>query len=397
MQYVYVDEGQDLVMAQLAVITALCKDMQQGLVIAGDTAQTITKGVAFRFADVGALLYSLHHGTLADAYTAPAQADAPVSQQRQWAAAAGAAQIMDELDASVAVAAKSVPKRLAKSLTAAKGKGLKVQGSVLTSTAHRSSSTLSTAVAASGTRSTSSPGWLVHDAAEPVKDQLLGRALSVPCSGSQAVADQLHLTQNWRTQKHVLAVANAVTDVMYHLFPGTVDKLPPESSNVKGELPVLLLPGPQHDPLKHVFTAADAANTSSSSGAAAASLPPNLNAQTAVIVRDESSAAPVRKFVGDGALVLTVEEAKGLEYPVSVTTQMGHTFNSDLCDTYLRGTSLHLFPMEAPCRRPLGVSEVNLVLWPVWCSPTSAAVARKAVYLAGLVLLDELQVVCLRP
>jgi hypothetical protein len=43
-QYVYVDEAQDLCMAQLGLLTLLCKDATSGLVIAGDTAQTITKG-----------------------------------------------------------------------------------------------------------------------------------------------------------------------------------------------------------------------------------------------------------------------------------------------------------------------------------------------------------------
>eukprot|EP00878_Enallax_costatus_P029563 GHUV01032072.1.p1 GENE.GHUV01032072.1~~GHUV01032072.1.p1 ORF type:complete len:277 (-),score=76.73 GHUV01032072.1:338-1138(-) len=252
---------------------------------------------------------------------------------------------------------------------------MKVQGSVLMSTAYRSSSAPPAPAAATGPHSANSPELSDQGVGEPGKQQLSSRALSVPCTGSQAVAEQLHLTQNWRTQKHVLAVANAVTDVMYHLFPGTVDKLPPESSNVKGELPVLLLPGQEHDPLRHVFTAADSSSTRSSGGAAAVTLPSNLNAQTAVIVRDESSAAPVREFVGDGALVLTVEEAKGLEYPVrDRVDEFPHTLRWQVSEQHYR--SLIVCCIVMACCVALSLNDLKNSWWQsmsLWTIPWSEA------------------------
>jgi superfamily I DNA/RNA helicase len=51
LQYVYVDEAQDLCMAQLGLVMLLCKDATTGLVIAGDTAQTITKGTQWHLSN----------------------------------------------------------------------------------------------------------------------------------------------------------------------------------------------------------------------------------------------------------------------------------------------------------------------------------------------------------
>mmetsp|Transcript_37818 Transcript_37818/g.61275 ORF Transcript_37818/g.61275 Transcript_37818/m.61275 type:complete len:333 (-) Transcript_37818:4999-5997(-) len=55
--FVYVDEVQDLTAVQLAVFTRLCLNPKSGFMFAGDTAQTIAQGVGFRFADVRALFY----------------------------------------------------------------------------------------------------------------------------------------------------------------------------------------------------------------------------------------------------------------------------------------------------------------------------------------------------
>jgi hypothetical protein len=127
----------------------------------------------------------------------------------------------------------------------------------------------------------------------------------------------------------VLAVANAVVDVLYDFFEGSVDKLPPESSTVQGEMPVLLLPGEHNDPLKLVFGSSSSCSRSMGAEQGEALLSPgrhssracsrrgeemlqNMNAATAVLVRDDAAAGPIRQLVGDGALVLTVAEAKAV-------------------------------------------------------------------------------------
>eukprot|EP00899_Mesostigma_viride_P002454 jgi/Mesvir1/12209/Mv00438-RA.1 len=58
MHFVYVDEVQDLCPAQIALLRFVCANVETGFVFAGDTAQTIAKGVGFRFQDIRALFYT---------------------------------------------------------------------------------------------------------------------------------------------------------------------------------------------------------------------------------------------------------------------------------------------------------------------------------------------------
>ncbi|XP_058090435.1 uncharacterized protein LOC131236918 [Magnolia sinica] len=55
--FVYIDEVQDLTMRQIALFKYLCKNVQEGFVFAGDTAQTIARGIDFRFQDIRSLFY----------------------------------------------------------------------------------------------------------------------------------------------------------------------------------------------------------------------------------------------------------------------------------------------------------------------------------------------------
>ncbi|KAL2892242.1 TPR and ankyrin repeat-containing protein 1 [Bienertia sinuspersici] len=57
MDFVYIDEVQDLTMKQLALFKYICKNVDEGFVFAGDTAQTIARGVNFRFQDIKCLFY----------------------------------------------------------------------------------------------------------------------------------------------------------------------------------------------------------------------------------------------------------------------------------------------------------------------------------------------------
>eukprot|EP00899_Mesostigma_viride_P025252 jgi/Mesvir1/5911/Mv00680-RA.1 len=58
MHYVYVDEVQDLCPAQIALLRFVSANVETGFVFAGDTAQTIAKGVGFRFEDIRLLYYT---------------------------------------------------------------------------------------------------------------------------------------------------------------------------------------------------------------------------------------------------------------------------------------------------------------------------------------------------
>ncbi|XP_072151284.1 LOW QUALITY PROTEIN: uncharacterized protein [Setaria viridis] len=57
--FIYIDEVQDLTMSQLALLKYVCRNFKEGFVFAGDTAQTIARGIDFRFEDVRSLFYTL--------------------------------------------------------------------------------------------------------------------------------------------------------------------------------------------------------------------------------------------------------------------------------------------------------------------------------------------------
>ncbi|KAF3433722.1 hypothetical protein FNV43_RR24825 [Rhamnella rubrinervis] len=57
MDFVYIDEVQDLTMSQLALFKHNCSNVEEGFVFSGDTAQTIARGIDFRFQDIRNLFY----------------------------------------------------------------------------------------------------------------------------------------------------------------------------------------------------------------------------------------------------------------------------------------------------------------------------------------------------
>ncbi|KAK9757968.1 hypothetical protein RND81_01G197500 [Saponaria officinalis] len=56
--FVYIDEVQDLAMRQIALFKYICQNVDEGFVFSGDTAQTIARGIDFRFQDVRHLFYT---------------------------------------------------------------------------------------------------------------------------------------------------------------------------------------------------------------------------------------------------------------------------------------------------------------------------------------------------
>ncbi|CAM0870528.1 unnamed protein product [Alopecurus aequalis] len=53
--FVYIDEVQDLAMTQIALLKYVCRNFKEGFLFAGDTAQTIARGIDFRFKDIRSL------------------------------------------------------------------------------------------------------------------------------------------------------------------------------------------------------------------------------------------------------------------------------------------------------------------------------------------------------
>ncbi|KAJ6351132.1 hypothetical protein OIU78_007125 [Salix suchowensis] len=58
MDFVYIDEVQDLTMRQIALFKHICRNVEEGFVFSGDTAQTIARGIDFRFEDIRSLFYN---------------------------------------------------------------------------------------------------------------------------------------------------------------------------------------------------------------------------------------------------------------------------------------------------------------------------------------------------
>ncbi|KAK6252192.1 hypothetical protein QUC31_013912 [Theobroma cacao] len=58
MDFVYIDEVQDLTIRQIALFKHVCKNVSEGFVFCGDTAQTIARGIDFRFEDIRSLYYN---------------------------------------------------------------------------------------------------------------------------------------------------------------------------------------------------------------------------------------------------------------------------------------------------------------------------------------------------
>ncbi|KAK1439382.1 hypothetical protein QVD17_05199 [Tagetes erecta] len=57
MDYVFVDEVQDLSMRQIMLFKYVCTNVHEGFAFSGDTAQAIAKGIGFRFEDIRCLFY----------------------------------------------------------------------------------------------------------------------------------------------------------------------------------------------------------------------------------------------------------------------------------------------------------------------------------------------------
>ncbi|PWA85985.1 uvrD-like Helicase, ATP-binding domain, P-loop containing nucleoside triphosphate hydrolase [Artemisia annua] len=57
MNFVYIDEVQDLSMRQISLFKYICQNVEEGFIFAGDTAQTIARGIDFRFQDIRSLFY----------------------------------------------------------------------------------------------------------------------------------------------------------------------------------------------------------------------------------------------------------------------------------------------------------------------------------------------------
>ncbi|GJS35388.1 DNA helicase, UvrD/REP type, P-loop containing nucleoside triphosphate hydrolase [Tanacetum coccineum] len=186
MDYVYIDEVQDLSMRQIMLFKYVCTNVHEGYAFSGDTAQAIAKGIGFRFEDIRCMFF---------------------------------------------------------------------------------------------------------------RKFLLG-------SEKGKMSQIFQLSENFRTHAGVLNLAQSVIDLLCHYFPLFVDVLRPETSRICGELPVLLETDSNHNAIEIIFERkGDGSHHITGFGA-----------EQVVLVRDESLKEKIVGIVGKNALVLTIMEAKGLEF-----------------------------------------------------------------------------------
>ncbi|KAM4119943.1 hypothetical protein ACJW30_03G097500 [Castanea mollissima] len=195
MHFVYVDEAQDLTLSQIALFKYICKNVEEGFVFSGDTAQTIMKGIDFRFQDIRSLFYN-----------------------------------------------KFVLESKSSRQDGRKEKGI--------------------------------------------------------------ISEIFHLSQNFRTHDGVLKLSQSVIELIYHFFPLSIDILPPETSLIYGEAPILLESGNKENAITTIF---------GKSGNCRGSIV-GFGAEQVILVRDDFARKEITNHVGNQALVLTIVECKGLEF-----------------------------------------------------------------------------------
>ncbi|GFP95814.1 tpr and ankyrin repeat-containing protein 1 [Phtheirospermum japonicum] len=195
MDFLYIDEVQDLTMSQISLFKYICKNVDEGFVFCGDTAQTIARGIDFRFEDIRSLFYN------------------------EFLMKSGNCEL--------------------------RGRGEK-----------------------------------------------------------GLISDIFCLSQNFRTHTGVLRLAQSVIHVICHFFPQSIDVLPPETSLIYGESPVVLEPGSDENLIMTIF---------GHSGKAGGKWV-GFGADQVILVRDDSARKEVSDYIGHQALVLTIVECKGLEF-----------------------------------------------------------------------------------
>ncbi|KAI3778685.1 hypothetical protein L2E82_08068 [Cichorium intybus] len=65
MDFIYIDEVQDLTMRQISLFKYICQNVDEGFVFGGDTAQAFARGVDFRFEEMKSMFYKKFLGSTA--------------------------------------------------------------------------------------------------------------------------------------------------------------------------------------------------------------------------------------------------------------------------------------------------------------------------------------------
>jgi superfamily I DNA/RNA helicase len=114
---------------------------------------------------------------------------------------------------------------------------------------------------------------------------------------AELVPELTYLSENFRTHAGVVSIANSVVQLVTEFFPWSIDKLKPERSLVAGPAPLFISSG--EDAVTALFGGNNACD---------------FGPEQVILVRDEETKRKVRKLCATRALVLTVQECKGMEF-----------------------------------------------------------------------------------
>ena len=251
---VYVDEAQDLSPLQTTLLLMLCRN-PEGLFFTGDTAQTISRGSVYRFQDTQRLMYQHFHRSLPAG--TPAAADPGAT-----AAAHAAPHRKQNLLRKPGRHAKSFSRKRLQATNAAEADSSGAEDEA------------------------TEAGW------NPVPDAPVTRS-------AQPVLYQ-PLVKNYRTHCRILRLAGSLLELLEAMFPDSFDRMASDVGSTLGPMPVFLETTDPAELQLQLFDAED--------GGAL-----EFGAEQVVLVREEPDIAEARASIPD-ALVMTIEEAKGLEF-----------------------------------------------------------------------------------
>jgi hypothetical protein len=127
---------------------------------------------------------------------------------------------------------------------------------------------------------------------------------------------RFELNINYRSHNGILRLASSVIDLIWHFFPNSIDRLPPERSKVGGPQPIFFdgfkkehLSDCKRRELDDVYTLNKQRRVDGDENPFV-----EFGADQVIIVRDEKAKMHVNKLINKVGLVMTVFEAKGMEF-----------------------------------------------------------------------------------
>ncbi|CAD8065005.1 unnamed protein product [Paramecium primaurelia] len=115
------------------------------------------------------------------------------------------------------------------------------------------------------------------------------------------------LTINFRSHNNILQLANSLVSILEIFFPNTIDKLKKERSNISGPKPILV--NGDKEALFYLLSG----ETTDQKQQVGERLPIEFGCNQVVLVKDQESKKNIPSIL-QHALVLTIYEAKGLEF-----------------------------------------------------------------------------------